>query len=167
MLHDTSIKAIGLFGFGITFKKVTDYFFDYIAYPAAIISLGFIWGGIVMVLSSIVLNLSLIRAYDWARQDFLFLEALKELKVDKKDIYFIRILKSGLTRGKFLTFILLSVLEDPVVATLYLRSGSNLYNGLSKSDLLNFIWSTIISNAVWILSIGFFVELYRFVARQF
>jgi hypothetical protein len=149
----------GTFGLGVFLKKSIDYGFDYLAYPVALISFGYLWGGVVMTVLSVGLNLAVIRAYDWAKQDFLLLETLKGLQASEEDGRLHRLVVALLRRGNLVAFFLLSWVEDPIVVTLYLRKGTHLFNGLSRRDWLIFIASTLVSNLFWIVSVASVLEI--------
>lgn len=121
--------------------------------------LGYAWGGIVMTALSVVVNLLTIRAYDWARTDFLLIESLKGVRDDPAGPPWRRVAGRILCRGDAAAFVLLSWIEDPVVVTLYLRRGSHRYDGFSRRDRAIFLASTILANFLWIASVGSVLEV--------
>lgn len=153
------LGKFGTFGVGVLIKKSIDYGFDYIAYPVALIFFGYLWGGVIMTTLSIFLNLAVIRAYDWAKRDFLLLETLKGLQSVEGEGRLHRLFAALLRRGNLVAFFVLSWLEDPIVVTLYLRKGTHLYNGLSCRDWGIFMASTLVSNFFWILSVASLLKL--------
>jgi hypothetical protein len=160
-----TLKAVGAkiatFGAGVAIKKGLDYGFDYGLYPFALVWFGYFWGGVLMTVGSVVLNLAVIQTYDWSKKDWLFLETLKGLRecseASDKGRLVTRILRSG----DIPAFFLLSWLEDAIVVTLYLRHGANLFNGLSRRDWIIFWASTVVSNLIWILSLASIIEALR------
>ena len=62
---------------GLLMKRFINWPFDFVLYPLAMVSLGDLWGGAVMVALSLLGNLVIIRAYDWSQTDWLAIEALK------------------------------------------------------------------------------------------
>ena len=66
-----------------------------------------------------------------------------------------------LKRSRFLgdvaAFIILSIIEDPFVVTMYLRHGYK--NGLRLRDIAIYLGSSIVSIAYWTVRNGLFVEL--------
>ena len=150
------------FGAGLLIKKSSDYAFDYLLYPAALIALGYLWGGIVMTIASVFLNLLVIRAYDWAKRDFLLLETLKQLRTSASTHWGKRLLAKALSRGDVVAFFVLSWFEDPIVVTLYLRKGFAKFDGLSRRDWAIFWASTLVSNLLWIGSLVSLIEVYRY-----
>jgi hypothetical protein len=155
------LPRLATFGAGLLIKKTLDYAFDYLLYPAALIVLGYMWGGIAMTIASVALNLLVIRAYDWAKRDFLLLEALKGLRSPDSTHAAKRLLAKVLGKGDFAAFLVLSWIEDPIVVTLYLRKGSGKFDGLSRRDWAIFWASTLVSNLMWAGSLISLIEVYR------
>jgi hypothetical protein len=153
---------LATFGIGLLLKKTSDYVFDYLLYPAALIVLGYLWGGIVMTIASVFLNLLVIRAYDWAKRDFLLLETLKQLRTADSTHWGKRLIATALSKGDAVAFFVLSWFEDPIVVTLYLRKGSGKFDGLSRRDWAIFGASTLVSNLMWTGSLVSLIELFRF-----
>jgi hypothetical protein len=153
---------LATFGIGLLIKKASDYVFDYLLYPAALIFLGYLWGGIVMTIASVFLNLLVIRAYDWAKRDFLLLETLKQLRTSDSTHWGKRLLAAALSKGDAVAFFILSWFEDPIVVTLYLRKGSGQFDGLSRRDWAIFGASTLVSNLMWAGSLVSLIEVYRY-----
>ncbi len=162
-LPDSYTGRLGTFGIGLVLKKSTDYLFDFVAYPAALLYFGFGWGGLLMTVLSVGFNLCAIRAYDWAHRDFLLIETLKEMRSSQPSTAWWRFVAAMLKRGNISAFFILSWVEDPIVVTLYLREGCRLYNGLSKRDWMIFAASTITANLSWMLGIGSLLEFYRLI----
>lgn len=155
------VITLGTTGVAVASKKVLDYGFDYVLYPATLLYLGYWWGGVAMTLASVVLNIGLIRFYDWTQRDLLMIERLKDLRSKVSEKGHGSILSKVLLGSDIAAFFVLSVIEDPAVATLYLRRGSYQYNSLSRSDWLVFIGSTMVANLAWILGISTVYELVK------
>ena len=153
---------LATFGVGLLIKKATDYAFDYLLYPAALIVLGYLWGWIAMTIASVFLNLLVIRVYDWAKRDFLLLETLKQLRASDDAHWGKRLLAATLSKGDTAAFFVLSWFEDPIVVTLYLRKGSGKFDGLSRRDWAIFWASTIVSNLMWAGSLISLIAVYRY-----
>lgn len=148
------IIKLGTMSVALASKKALDYGFDYALYPAALLYLGYWWGGVAMTFASVVLNIGLIRLYDWTHQDLLMIERLKDLRSKALESGRRSTLSKFLRNSDVVAFLVLSLIEDPAIATLYLRRGSHQYNSLSRSDWLVFIGSTVLANLAWIFSIG-------------
>lgn len=154
-----ALACLATFGVGVALKKGLDSGFDYVVYPAALLVLGYGWGGLVMTLLSVAVNVVFIRAYDWARCDFLLIERLKRMQVvgtgaGSPVVRALRVRKT-------LAFFVLSWVEDPAVVTLYLRTGSHRFDGLSRADWMIFLASTVVSNLMWMAGIGAVAETLR------
>ncbi|WP_210529718.1 hypothetical protein [Rubellimicrobium arenae] len=146
---------------GLVLKKGTDYLFDYVAYPAALLWLGYVAGGAAMAAASVLVNIAVLRVYDWSRRDFLLLESIKDLRQLEGTAPWRRAVSGVIRSGDIPAFFILSCLEDPVVATLYLRRGSHLYNGFALRDWTIFLASTLLSNLVWTLHLSAWIALAR------
>ena len=141
----------GRFASGIVMKKSMEFAFDYVLYPAALIWLGYIWGSILMTAAAVILNYLIIRAYDWAKVDWLFIEEVKKIR-DGEDVKLTGILKwlkPLLKKGDVVAFFALCA-DDPVTAVLYLRKGSHLYDGLDQREWRIFWAANLVSNLYWI-----------------
>ena len=152
---------LATFGVGLLIKKGSDSAFDYLLYPAALIFLGYLWGAIVMTIASVFLNLLVIRAYDWAKRDFLLLETLKHMRTSTSTHRGKRLMAAALSKGDGVAFFVLSWFEDPIVVTLYLRRGSGKFDGLARRDWAIFWASTLVSNLMWVGSLISLIEVYR------
>lgn len=150
-------------GVTIALKKALDYGFDYVLYPATLLNLGYWWGGIAMTLASVVLNIGFIRLYDWTHEDLLMIERLKDLRSNALGSEHGSIISKILRGSNVVAFFVLSLIEDPAVATLYVRRGSHQYNSLSRSDWLVFSGSTVLANLAWIFSIGTMYEAVKLI----
>jgi hypothetical protein len=146
-------RRLGLLASGLVLKKAMDYLFDYGVYPVALLAFGTVAGGLLMTAISVVMNILVIRAYDWARMDFLFLEGLKEFRSCETGPWWRRKLARLQRAGDLPAFVLLSWFEDPVVVTLYLRRGSHLYNGFARRDWIVFAGSSVLANLFWTLNL--------------
>ena len=165
-LRRIGLKAATL-GVGLAIKKSLDYGFDYLLYPFVLIWLGYVWGGVVMTIASIVVNLAVIRTYDWSKRDWLLLETIKEFK-DRPDGVAARPLVRWIVKkGDLAAFFILSWIEDPIVVTLYLRRSAHQYNGLARRDWMIFWASTVVSNLFWILSLVSLIELIGAASQRF
>lgn len=160
-MSTSAIVTLSTTGIAIASKKGIDYGFDYVLYPAALLYLGYWWGGITMTLASVILNIGLIKIYDWTRRDLLMIERLKDLHSKTLGSRQGSFLSKVLQGSNIVAFFVLSIVEDPAIVTLYLRRGSHHYNSLSQSDWLVFVGSTVVANLSWILSIGTLYEAFK------
>lgn len=162
-VSSSDIVTLSTTGIAIASKKVLDYGFDYALYPAALLYLGYWWGGVAMTLASIMLNIGIIRLYDWNQRDLLMIERLKDLRSKTLESGQGSILSKFVRCSNIVAFFVLSVIEDPAIVTLYLRRGSYQYNSLSRSDWLIFVGSTAVANLSWILGISTLYEAYKMI----
>lgn len=136
---------------GIAIKKFLEFIFDYGFYPASLAYFGYLYGGIIMTAAAVILNIILIKLYDLAETDWLLIEEIKMIR-DHEDVKLpgiLNYLKPLLQKGDVLAFFVLCA-DDPVTTVLYLRKGSNLYNGLKKRDWCIFVAANIVANLYWI-----------------
>jgi hypothetical protein len=149
----------GRFALGLAMKKFLELGFDYALYPAALVWLGYFWGGLIMTCAAVLINILIIRAYDWAETDWLFIEKLKHVREnDNIELpRLIRWLKPLLSKGDVPAFFVLC-LDDPVTATLYLRKGAYQYNGLSARDWKIFAAANVVGNLYWIIGLAGVIE---------
>lgn len=160
LLERASILTAGLF-----LKRAVNYPFDYVLYPLMLLWLGYLWGGLVMILLATVLNLLIIWAYDWSKTDWLLIETLKEVRHGDSENRWQKIVRALLRKGDIPAFFVLS-LDDPVTTMLYLRHGVREYNGMSARDWWIFVASTVVSNLYWILGIAVVLESITWVIAQ-
>ncbi len=159
------IKYFFLLVSGLLLKRAINYPFDYVVYPIVIAWLGSIIGGIILTLIALVVNVFIIRAYDWSKTDWFLIEKLKSIENNTETTLFVRLLKF-FRKNKVVTFLILC-LDDPVTVTLYFRKGSHLYNGMSKEDWRNYFISSIIANVYWIIGWSLVIEIFRWIVERF
>ena len=164
MIHLRKIgQKIGTFGLGVAIKKSLDYAFDYLLYPVVLIYLGYAWGGVVMTIASVFLNLAVIRACDGSKRDWLLLETLKGLKQQSEEEGVGGFVGWVLRKGDVAAFFILSWIDDAIVVTLYLRHGIGAYNGLARRDWMIFRAATMVSNLFWIFSVASVIAAFRLI----
>lgn len=125
--------------------------FDYFIYGFTIAALGPVRGGALMIIASFLLDLALIRAYDWSKTDWLGIEMLKNIRENPVETRVERVLQWFLRKGDGVALVALSFKLSPFNVMLYLRHGAYLYNGMVRRDWLNLIAATLIGNLYWIL----------------
>ncbi|MFM2374143.1 MAG: hypothetical protein RLZZ234_138 [Candidatus Parcubacteria bacterium] len=123
-------------------------------YDGALLTFG------VMSILSWLLSFSFIKYYDYTEKDWLGLEALKVIRenADPKSSWCSRIASLG-DVAAFLIF----AIYDPVYSTIFLRKGSEKYNGFSRRDWVIFNLSVLYSNALWTSGWLATIEFIRFV----
>jgi hypothetical protein len=148
---------------GHTAKKLEELLFDWLVYGAVTAYLtslygvfqGSLWTFAVMAPLSALMCYLYLKFYDWSKRDWLGLEALKRLREGKG--LFARLAKLGNVPA----FVVLSLQFDPFVVTVYLRKGSDKYNGYSGRDWMIFWASVLFANAYWTLRWTLIFELIR------
>lgn len=125
--------------------------FDYGIYGLTIATLGPVKGGLLMIAVSFLLDLVLIRFYDWSKTDWLGIETLKDIRENHARTRPEKLLQWLLRKGDAVALVVLSFKLNPFNVMLYLRRGAYLYNGMARRDWLVLITSTLIGNLYWIL----------------
>lgn len=142
-------ERAGILGVGLLGNHLIDLAFDYGLYPVVMWHLGLVWGCLVMTaLSALVCYISFI-LYDWAKKDWLGIEAIKELKDGSSAGRFSQMMRRLLNKSKWLAFVALSLKFDAFITVLYLRQGSYQFNGLTRKDWIVFWSSVLVSNIYW------------------
>jgi len=100
-----------------------------------------------MTLASLLTCLLMLKFYDWAKQDWLGIESIKEARGVNKN----RIVAWALNQSDPVLFLVLSIWTDPFVTTISMRKGSWQFNGLSKRDWKIFFGSLLVGNLEWII----------------
>lgn len=147
---------------GVAMKRAITWPFDYVLYPAVLLWLGNVIGGLVMIVLATLYNVLLIKAYDWSKTDWLLIEKIKQSQNDEDAKGWMMWLLKRVKEQKVLTFLILS-LDDPVTVTLYFRKGSYQYNGMSSFDWKIFLLSSVVSNVYWIIGWAAIIEIGKFI----
>jgi hypothetical protein len=121
--------------------------FEFVLYPFVIYKLGLVYGGIVMSGVSFVVCLLTLWFYDWAKRDWLGIEAIKQLKDYEGAGWFRRQLARLLKGGDPLACFVLSIKFDAFITTVYLRRGA--FAGMTRRDWKIFGASWLIGNVYW------------------
>ena len=141
------IKKVGTVGLGHSVTFFVSHWFDYLLYIPMVTFLGPVKGGGIMLVLSMIMNLTLIWVYDKTGKDWLGFEALKQGK-EEVSSKLPKWLKKAVTAGDTVAFIGLSV-YDPLFAVIYLRKQDQVFKGLSARDWKIFLASTVIANIGW------------------
>jgi hypothetical protein len=129
---------------------LSNFVFDYVLYPTVVYKFGVLIGGALMTLLSFLICLILLQFYDWAKHDWLGIEAIKNIKEYKGDKRIGQFTSWVMKKGDSIAFLFLSLRFDPFITTAYMRHGK--YNGMSKRDWKIFTGSLLISNVYWTLA---------------
>ena len=148
-----------LFGTGLALKEAINWPYDYILYPAVIIWKGPLVGGAIMIFLSIFYDLWIIRAYDWAKTDWFYIEKLKEIRETDAQTRWGRWFRWFLKKGNVAMFFFLCVKENPATVVIYFRKGSFQYNGMKSRDWKIFFASVVVANLVYIAILSGIIEV--------
>ena len=135
---------------GITANSLIDWPFNYLLYPYVIYRYGILWGGVIMMLVSLLACLLTLKFYDWSKRDWLGIEAIKSLKDYRGDNKAGRISAWFLRRSEPVAFLFLTVWYDPFITVAYLRHGS--FSRMTGRDWWIFYSSLILCNVYWTLA---------------
>lgn len=143
------LAQIGTLTVGVVGNWFLNYGFDFLIYPYVLYTFGTLEGWIIMVLLSLVVSLLTLWFYDWAKKDWVGIEAIKSLRDGESINKVGRFTAWALKKGDPVVLVVLSIQFDPVITALYLRRGANQFNGFSRRDWRNFLISVIIANLYW------------------
>lgn len=161
-------ERIGAIVVGRTFKHFEVLVFDFTLYPAAIAWLGTVVGGLVMTALSAFVCYLYILFYDWSKTDWLGYELIKVVRDGEEKQSRIACFVQRITqKGNWFAFLALSLYTDPFETTVYMRLGSEKYNGLSKRDLKVFWASVLVANIWWTIFMTFAVMGIRALLKLF
>ncbi len=151
---------VGLMAIGHTAKQIEEFLFDTLLYGTVVgyltTAFGPIWGSlasfVVMAPLSTLVCLVYIKLYDMLGKDMFGFEAAKSLKEEVNNAgFWAGLVRKMLRLGDVPAFIALSIHTDPFMTTIYLRKGSDQYDGMSKRDWYVFFGSVLFSNGYWTL----------------
>lgn len=169
MKTEEKVEKIATVATGHSLSLIINNVFDYVIYIPVIAYFGPITGGLIMIMLSIILNLSLIYLYDKTGKDWLGFEMIKESK-ERLSGNLPNWLRKALNAGDIIAFIGLSI-YDPFFATIYLRKTEQKFRGLSKRDWAIFWTATVLSNISWIMlifsGVSIFKVIYNFITQLF
>jgi hypothetical protein len=151
------LSKFGTIGVGHFISFMTNNWFDYLIYVPVIAYLGPFVGCGIMIILSVILNLSLIWIYDKTGKDWLGYELIKQGKSSSKLPKWV---KKMISMGDVAALIGLS-LYDPFHATIYLRKQESTFKGLSARDWKIFLFSTFLANIGWTTLVYFGVKVFN------
>jgi hypothetical protein len=151
---------------GHTIKKVEEWVFDWLLFGTVVwyctAEFGVVKGGFlslaIMAPFSASMCLLYIKLYDVLKIDCFGFEQIKEFKEKYEGAgWKKRMLRALLRKGDAVALIILSILADPFLATVYMRRGA--FNGLSPRDRKIFWTSVVITNTYWTIRMVATVEI--------
>jgi len=140
---------IGIMGLGHTCVSLLNHSFDFILYPIVIWKAGLVNGVAIMTILAFMSDLAVIYFYDKTKKDWLGIETLKRVEESITSRPVTVVFNWVRNRGDMITASALSFLIDPLLIVLYMRYGSNKYNGLNRRDWKIFLTATVIGNLYW------------------
>jgi hypothetical protein len=156
-------KRLGAFGTAVAVIETQNHFFDYILYPATIVWLGAVKGGILMTVAALAMNYLIVVWYNKTRQDWFGLEWLRFREKSEAQTITGGILRLLLMLGKWPSYVLISI-YDPAYGFIFLRGRESRGWSISRTDWVWFVISNLIGNLAWILVLTGVIEGVRFVA---
>ena len=154
-------KRLATLVVGWSADKISNCSFEYILYPAVIGYWGLLKGGAFMISLSVILSLLEIKLYDFLKIDWLGIEAVKGIRDGEAKSIWERITQWVMKKGDIFALVVLSIYSEPVKVTLYMRRGSNKFNGFSRRDRIVFITSVLIGNISWAVVVAGGWKIFR------
>jgi len=152
---------------GITVNTLlSSYIYDYLFYPYMIWRFGLLKGALIMIPLSTFVCYLLLLFYDWSKRDWLGIETIKQIKEREAKTTIGKITAWILRKSDLFALLLLSIQFDPFITTVYLRKGSNQYNGMSRRDWKVFFGSAAIANMYWTFVIFAGVSIIEYIWRM-
>jgi hypothetical protein len=141
-------KRVGILLVGLIVNELTVLILDNTLYPYVMGTQGFLNGLHMMLWTSILICLLTLKFYDWSRKDWIGIETLKEAR-EFGNSKANRLIAKFLKRSKWVQLVVLSIVQDPFVTTVFLREGAHEYGKMTKEDWKYFFTSVLISNGFW------------------
>lgn len=164
-------KRIQTIGTGLFIFECFNFAYNYGFYLFALSYWGIVEGGIIATGLSFVFNAVIFWAYDHMKVDWLGAYALRELDAKENKNHFEQVAvwvgKMNKTlREKILTvaiFVLMLAGVDPVIVAVHFQHEH--FKGLKAYDWSILTMATIVANVWWLIKVGSFVEVMRFVLK--
>jgi hypothetical protein len=141
-------KRVGIMLIGLLVNEFTVLILDNILYPWVMGTQGFWVGAHIMVWTSILTCLLTLKFYDWSQKDWLGIETLKETR-ELENSKANQLIAKFFKKSRWLQLVIISLAQDPFIATVFLREGAHEYGKMSKEDWKCFFASVLIANAFW------------------
>lgn len=172
--------------FGKAAYGITGFPFDYILYPLAIISYGWLFGGFLMTLGAGIICYMYLILYNKLKVDWLGIELVKENLPNDKASGFIKKIEASswigkifwvpyskwwllkfwiLNKGGLPAFLYLAAQHDPFYIAAFFCKGS--FGKMTKRDWKIFIAGVVVSNGYWIGCNILGILLIDFVSKKF
>jgi len=148
---------------GLTVNKLLEIAYDYIFYPFIIYKFGAIKGGVTMTLLTGIACLLEVKFYDWAKRDWLGIEAIKAIKGYNGHSRVGKLTSWILRKSDPVVFLFLSIKCDPFITMVYFRHAA--YSGMNRRDWKIFVGSVLIANIYWVLTCYMGISLVEWMVK--
>jgi len=155
-----SVKRIGTFGAIVTIIEGSNQIFDYILYPAVILWLGTVNGGVVMTILALIANYIIVVWYNRTKHDWFGLEWLHLQETIEAHTLWGKLLRLFLRLGHWPAYVGISI-YDPAYGFIFLRGRKSTGFNLTTIDWWWFLVSNLIGNLVWILIVSGAIEVIK------
>lgn len=145
-------QRLAQIGMGHLFYATFNWFFDNILYVFVVYQLGLFAGGVIMTTLSLVVSAATLFVYERMGIDWVGAGGLARLSLVQNPTWWQRIVRWAMGRGNAAIFIVLCLLQDPFITTVYFRQGR--FDGLNGRDWRIFFGSVFVSNFYWTLRSG-------------
>jgi len=139
--------------YGLATYTAVNTIFDYFIYSYVISNSGLVAGFCIMTGLSLVLDRTLIYIYDQTTRDWLGVEEIKELRGYKGDDLLGRFIASILRKGNIAVMVILTLKSNPFITTIYMREEGGEHKGMTARDWKVFIFSLIVGNMAWSITV--------------
>ena len=153
---------------GTSLYSLFCWLYDYFVYSIAIWYWGILWGGLLMAVISVIVDLVTLKFYDWSQEDWFAIEYLKSMKIYRGKNILKRFLGYVLLKTPTVFQVaVLSIKFNSFVVTTLLRDGAYRYRGFMRRDWCIFWSSNLVGQLYWIIVIGSGIELGSYIAEYF
>lgn len=141
--------------------------FDFVLYPSVLAYFGLVKGAAIMWLLSFTLCYGTIMFYTWSKRDWLGIEAAKDVLDGATSNRLVRMLAWANRKGRFAVLLVLSVMTDPFICTVYMRKEAHDYSKMDKRDWKVFLVSFVIGNLWWTVAMFSGVSVLQWIYKFF
>ncbi len=142
-------KRVSAWGLGYTANFLMTKGFNFGLYPAVIGYFGPVKGCAIMVVLSFFACYATLKFYDWSKTDWLGIETIKEVRDAEEKGRLRKFLRLVLSSADWIVLLVLSILYDAFICTVYMRRGAHQYDGMQRRDWIIFTISIVISTVWW------------------
>src|SRR3989338_3771298 len=118
----TITRRLGMWFSGVSIYYWGSWVYDYLFISFILWKYGNIYGGVIVMFASMILDLATLKFYDWFKKDWLALETLKDIENKKGGIG--RVFRWIHDKGAVITLVVLSLLTTPFIVVTYMRKGA-------------------------------------------